>query len=174
MSESYGSKIVNMYISNVCVLKHFKTFNIRAQMIYNSCLYYKKWSYHRSSTHTMRFGSCHGNYIFFLLKRRINSYAHSLQFIKLVIYSGFKDSVPIHSFLKFKLEYTHFYSFESVKQNKELFVSYLLRFFWLFPSQALEGEKRYISKLYSGTWKLRTCFSKRLFMRYVRLLKSSC
>ena len=77
----------------------------------------------------MRFGSCHGNYIFFLLKRRINSYAHSLQFIKLVIYSGFKDSVPIHSFLKFKLEYTHFYSFESVKQNKELFVSYLFRFF---------------------------------------------
>ena len=80
--------------------------------------------------------------IFFLLNRRINSYAHSLQFIKLVIYSGFKDSVPIHSFLKFKLEYTHFYSFESVKQNKELFVSYPFRFFWLFSSQALEEKKK--------------------------------
>lgn len=130
-----------MYISNVCVLKHFKTFNIRAQ-IYNSCLYYKKWSYHRSSAHTMRFGSCHGNYIFFLLKRRINSYAHSLQFIKLVIYSGFKDSVPIHSFLKFKLEYTHFYSFESVKQNKELFVSYLFSFFLVVLISSIRGGKK--------------------------------
>lgn len=90
----------------------------------------------------MRFGSCHGNYIFFLLKRRINSYAHSLQFIKLVIYSGFKDSVPIHSFLKFKLEYTHFYSFESVKQNKELFVSYLFSFFLVVLISSIRGGKK--------------------------------